>query len=93
MTCYLVSYDVTDSKNHEQDYQVLYEALENIAGHRPLKNDIWFISTDSTARDVLNHLKSLVNDKVAILVVPFSKEPARHLARKGTNDWLSKYLG
>lgn len=83
MTSYLLSYDLNKTK----DYQKLYDELERLDGHRT-QASVWLIAVNNTAGELKDHLENFIDDDDSLWVLEVTKNNARKMARKGTNDWL-----
>ena len=86
MPLYLVSYDLNNAKN----YQKLWDEMDRLGGHKPLKSVYFLDVTSASASVLLNHLKPFIDDDDQLIVVPFDERPATHRAKAGTKDWLDR---
>ncbi len=84
MPLYLVSYDLRKKK----DYQTLWDEMERLGGHKPLRS-VYFLDVNSrNAADLRDHLKQFIDADDQLIVVEFSKRPATFRPNQGTTNWL-----
>jgi len=72
MKPYLVSYDLDKPG---QDYHPLIQELKRMGAKRVLYSE-WILKTTSTAAQVRDHLKTLIDDNDMLLVVGLTGEAA-----------------
>lgn len=65
MALYLVTYDL---RKQGQDYDALYERIKACGNAWHGMQNVWFVHTDRTASDIVNHVRLALdaNDKVFV---------------------------
>lgn len=81
MALFAVSYQLNKSK----DYQPVWDALEEIGGHKVMRS-FWLVDWDTTAAALRDYMVSVMDGDDAVCVVPFDKRPRHSMGYKGTND-------
>jgi CRISPR/Cas system-associated endoribonuclease Cas2 len=84
MPLFVVSYDLRNRK----DYQLLWDEMERLGGHKPLRS-VYLLNVDvRDAATLRDHLCKFIDEDDQLLVVPFSERPVHQRANRGTNDWI-----
>lgn len=84
MAIFVLSYDL---KAPGRDYKPLVDELKRLDAHRTL-DSFWLINVDNTARDLLEHFKSFLDESDALWVLELTKAHTFTNAKAGTNDWI-----
>ena len=87
MALFAISYDLIKRK----DYKTLWAEMERLEAHKAL-NSFYLVSLNNTTAEVRDHLEQYIDEDDRLIVVPFDKRPAHHMALVGTNKWLDANL-
>ena len=85
MGLYAVSYQLNNAKN----YAPLWDALDNMGGHKVM-NSFYFLDMDSSCTAIRDHLRQFIDEDDYLCVVRFQYKPAFTRALAGTNDWIGE---
>lgn len=89
MTTYIVSFQLESQESLKE----LHKLLKSYAGYCPINDTLWAITSDKSALDIVNYLKSTlrVNDRLFLIR---SGTEASWLNTYGEENttWLKKYL-
>ena len=88
MACYIVSYDL---RNPGRNYEDLYERLKSYRKWAKLTESTWAIVTESSAVEVRDHLKYVLDENDRIFVIKSAGVAAwsNSICR---NEWLKDNL-
>jgi len=85
VTTYTVSYDLIKAK----DYQMLWDELERLQGHRT-EDSYWLLAVNMTAKGLHDHLKGFIDKDDKLWVSELTRNHYYSNAKGGTNDWLKR---
>jgi len=85
MKSYLIGYDLNKTG---QDYTKLIEQIKKLGLWWNCLDSTWIIKSNSSAKDIRNHLKKYIDDNDELLVAKLSGEAAW----AGFDDTCSKWL-
>jgi hypothetical protein len=89
MAYFIVSYDLRENRGEERYYGDIEKALEKLDSCHT-HDSVWYVERSGTAEQLYNHLKPKFEERDRLLVVEFSKKPARQKGKDGTTDWINK---
>jgi hypothetical protein len=89
MNSYLIGYDLNKSG---QDYKTLIENIKKLGSWWHCLDSTWIIKSDSTAKDIRNHLIQFTDNNDELLVTKLSGEAAWDGFRTECSNWLSQNL-
>ena len=89
MNSYLIGYDLN---RPEQNYTNLIAEIKKIGNWWHCLDSTWIIKSNSTAVDIINHLKTYIDENDELLVVKLSGEGAWIGFDQKCSDWLEKHL-
>ncbi len=88
MALFVVSYDLRKRK----DYPTLWEEMDRLGGHKPLRS-VYFVNVNlGTAAELRDHLSQYIDEDDQLIVVEFDEKPAHQRANQGTNDWIKNNI-
>lgn len=85
MNNYLIGYDLN---KEGQDYDTLIEQIKNLGSWWHCLDSTWIIRTNTSAKDIRDHLNNYIDDNDELLVVCLTGEGAW----AGFSDKCSKWL-
>jgi hypothetical protein len=90
MSLFLVSYDLRARK----DYPELWDAIAELDGFKVL-DSVYLLALEdrTTANQVLEHLRTFIDDDDGMVVIEFEKKPAAFKCKPGTAKWLRDHFG
>ena len=87
MACYIISYDLRNSRNYES----LYNAIKSYSKWARINESTWAVVTVKSAVEIRNHLTSVTDGDDRLFVVKSGIEAAwRNSICK--NEWLKENL-
>lgn len=88
MRTYLIGYDL---KKPGKDYTTLIAGIKQLGDWWHYLDSTWIVKTNSSASDIRDELKPLIDPNDQLLVVRLQGDWASWLNVEG-NDWLSENL-
>jgi len=85
MKTYLIGYDLNKTG---QDYDSLIEQIKKLGNWWSCLDSTWIIKSNSTAKDIRNHLQKYIDSNDELLVVRLSGEAAWKGFDKECSRWL-----
>lgn len=89
MKSYLIGYDLNKSG---QDYSTLIEQIKKLGNWWHCLDSTWIIKSNSTAKDIRNHLKKYIDGNDELLVARLSGEAAWTGFDDNCSKWLKENL-
>lgn len=88
MPPFILSYDLVKEED-SSDYDALWAELKKWGGHRT-QYSVWLVEDNSTAQDVHDHFKRLLDANDRLLVSELVDNHAYSNALKGTTNWIKQ---
>lgn len=85
--CYIINYDLNNSK----DYESLFKAIKSYGTWAKILKSCWAVVTTKSAKQVRDHLLSVMDSDDGIFVVKSGIEAAWRNV-ECTNEWLKNNL-
>ena len=89
MKSYLIGYDLNKSG---QDYTSLIEQIKKLGTWWHCLGSTWIVKSNSTAKDIRNHLKKFIDSNDELLVAKLSGEAAWTGFDEKCSKWLTDNL-
>lgn len=89
MNCYIITYDLNNFES--VDYQTLYKEIKSYGTWAHINESVWAVVTSKSAKDVRDHLKTVIDQNDSLFVVKSGTEAAWFNVRC-TNEWLKDNL-
>lgn len=81
-----------DLKSVEKDYKPLKESIKKLGPWWHHLDNVWFVRTDKSAKEVRDELKYFIGEKDELLVFRFSRPWAGMGFAERAYDWIRKAL-
>lgn len=91
MKTYLISYNLISSKS-SSDYIKLINLIKTASSWAKTSDSVWLIKTTLGSMEVLNRLKSVMNQNDKIIVIEVTNNWATFNFSKDITDWMKKGL-
>ena len=90
MAVFLISYDMVN-EDTSHDYGPLWARLREL-GCVKTQLSAWYGDLNNTAREVLDHFKTYLDEDDRMMVIEVTKKPAWNLGLKGTKAFIDSHF-